>query len=98
MVKKIITGTRSGTEKAAQAIAAKLGIPTDTPTGISFENTDPKPASVSFLDNRNFEREKKRIDAAIASSNGTLIFSRGALTRQADYARKRTLNGQYSEI
>ena len=92
MVKKIITGTRSGTEKAAQAIAAKLGIPTETPTGISFETADPKPPSVSYLDSRNLQLEQKRIDAGVASSNGTLIFSRGFLTRQANYARKRTLN------
>ena len=92
MVKKIITGIRSGAEKAAQAIAAKLGIPTETPTGISFETTDPEPTSISYLDSRNFEHEQKRIDAGIVSSNGTLIFSRGTLTEKANYARERTLN------
>lgn len=92
MVKKIITGTRSGTEKAALAVAAKLGISDESPTGIAFDAADSDSNSVSYLDSRNFEFEKKRMDFGIAASTGTLIFSRGNLTRHGNYARKRTLN------
>ena len=92
MVKKIITGTRSGTERAALSVAAKLGIAAESLEGVSFDTADSGSTRISYLDSRHFELQKKRLDAGIAASSGTLIFSRGAMTRIADYARRRTLN------
>jgi hypothetical protein len=92
MVKKVISGTRSGTEKAALAIANKLGVAAESPHGGSSDTAGAGTVSISYLDNRNFELEKKRVEIRVAASNGTLIFSRGHLTRHAEYARKCTLS------
>jgi hypothetical protein len=91
MIRKIISGGQTGTDRAALDVALKLGIPHGgwIPKGRKAE--DGPLADIYKLKEMSTDSYPKRTEQNVVDSDGTLIIARGKLTGGTDYTRKMTL-------
>ena len=87
MLKKIISGGQTGTDRAALDVAIRLGIPHGgwLPKGRLTEE-GPLPGHYN-LEEMPTESYRRRTEKNVMASDGTLIISRGAPTGGTDYTR-----------
>jgi hypothetical protein len=91
MIKKIISGGQTGTDRAALDAAIKLSIPHGgwIPKGQKGED-GPLPAKYKSQEMPTASYPK-RTEKNVIDSDGTLIISRGKPTGGSDYTRKMAL-------
>jgi hypothetical protein len=91
MIKKIISGSQSGVDRAALDFALKFNIPHGgwIPKGrIAEDGPLPDKYQLQEMPTSSYP---KRTEQNVIDSDGTLIFSRGKPTGGTDYTRKMVL-------